>query len=80
MFKGADVGINLHVFSEGASEVGRMLRFRDHLRSDEADRELYARTKRALARRVWRHVQDYADTKNEIVQEIMGRADVEKER
>lgn len=79
MFKGPDVDINLHVFSEGASEIGRMLRFRDRLRSDEADRELYARTKRALAQRTWRHVQAYADAKTAIVQEIMGRADAAEE-
>ena len=74
MFKGTDVDINLHVFSEGTSEVERMLLFRDHLCSDEVDRELYARTKRDLARRVWRHVQDYANAKTEVIQEIMERA------
>ena len=78
MFKGPDVDINLHVLGEGASEISRMIRFRDHLRSDETDRDLYARTKGALARRPWRHVQDYADAKTEVVQEIMGRADARK--
>lgn len=75
LLKGPDVDINLHVFSAGAPEVGRMLRFRDWLRSNEADRERYARAKRSLAQRVWRHVQHYADAKTSVIQEIMDRAD-----
>jgi GrpB-like predicted nucleotidyltransferase (UPF0157 family) len=34
LFKGPDTAINLHVFSPGATEVQRMLRFRDRLRQD----------------------------------------------
>lgn len=75
LLKGADTEVNLHVFSDGASEVDRMLRFRDHLRAHEADRELYARTKRELGRRVWRHVQEYADAKTDVVNEILRRAE-----
>ncbi|MBU8595871.1 hypothetical protein CHH78_04005 [Shouchella clausii] len=74
LFKGPDTDINLHVFSEGASEVNRMLRFRDWLRSNNADRDKYASVKRHLAQRQWRHVQHYADAKSAIVQEIMERA------
>lgn len=74
LFKGPDTDINLHVFSEGASEVTRMLRFRDWLRSNNADRDKYASVKRHLAQRQWRHVQHYADAKSGIVQEIMERA------
>ena len=64
----------MHVFSDGAAEIGRMLRFRDRLRADERDRELYARTKRMLARQQWRHVQHYAQAKSDVVRQIMGRA------
>ncbi|AEG59703.1 protein of unknown function UPF0157 [Desulforamulus ruminis DSM 2154] len=74
MFKGPDTDINLHVFSEGTSEVERMLRFRDWLRANDTDRDNYARVKRKLAQHVWRHVQNYADAKTSIVQEIMDRA------
>ena len=66
--------MNLHVFPAGCPEVERMLRFRDHLRVDEADRELYLRTKRRLAAQTWDDVQHYADAKSEVVEEIMGRA------
>ncbi len=74
LFKGPDTDVNLHVFSAGASEVERMLRFRDWLRTSPTDRDAYAQTKRSLAQQVWRHVQNYADAKTSIIQEIMGRA------
>jgi GrpB-like predicted nucleotidyltransferase (UPF0157 family) len=73
-FKGAASDVNLHVFSAGCSETARMLRFRDRLRSNDADRELYVRTKRELAARDWRQVQDYADAKDAVVAEILTRA------
>ena len=44
MFKGRDTDINLHTFSAGCPEVDRMLMFRDWLRVNPADRQLYART------------------------------------
>ena len=74
LFKGPDININLHVFSVGTSEVERMLRFRDWLRVCDTDRDNYARVKRSLAQRVWRHVQNYADDKTSIIHEIMDRA------
>lgn len=73
LFKGPDTDINMHVFSDGADEIDRMLRFRDRLRADEGDRELYARTKRMLAGQQWRHVQHYAQAKSDVVRQIMGR-------
>ena len=78
VLKGPDTDINLHVFSEGCEEIDRMLAFRDHLRATDADRELYERTKRELASRMWAFVQDYADAKTEVVQEIVARAMAEK--
>ena len=74
LFKGPDTNINLHVFSQGCEEIDVMLAFRDHLRTDEADRELYERTKRELAARDWEYVQDYADAKTEVVKQIVARA------
>jgi GrpB-like predicted nucleotidyltransferase (UPF0157 family) len=74
LFKGPDTDINLHVFSPGASEIDQMLRFRDRLRADDVDRDSYARTKRGLAQRVWRHVQHYAEAKTSVIQEILDRA------
>jgi GrpB-like predicted nucleotidyltransferase (UPF0157 family) len=74
VFKGPDTNVNLHVFSEGCPEIDRMLRFRDWIRSNQADRELYERMKRELAGKEWKYVQDYADAKTAIVREILTRA------
>ena len=74
LFKGPDTESNLHVFSLGCEEIDRMLRFRDWLRTNPADRELYERTKRELARQEWKYVQNYADAKSAVVQEILARA------
>ena len=73
-FKGPDTDLNLHVFPEGCVEIERMLRFRDHLRRNEADRLFYGRTKRALAERTWKYTQHYADAKTTVVEEILARA------
>jgi GrpB-like predicted nucleotidyltransferase (UPF0157 family) len=74
LFKGPDTNINLHVFSAGCVEIERMLGFRDHLRSSDSDRALYAQTKRELASRHWKYVQEYADAKTEVVETIIARA------
>ena len=73
LFRGAPPS-NLHVFSAGCEETGRMIAFRDHLRRDAGDRALYEATKRTLAARHWAKTQDYADAKSEVVAEIMARA------
>lgn len=72
--KFADPAANLHVFSTGCAEIERMIRFRDWLRSHDGDRELYERSKRELAARVWKYTQNYADAKSEVVEEILARA------
>lgn len=74
LFKGAEDGVNLHVFSQGCPEIGRMVRFRDWLRASQDDRELYAQVKRALAEQEWKYTQNYADAKSRVVGEIMSRA------
>jgi GrpB-like predicted nucleotidyltransferase (UPF0157 family) len=51
-----------------------MLIFRDRLRSDLDDRDLYERTKRDLAARDWAYVQDYAEAKSDVVEAIIARA------
>jgi GrpB-like predicted nucleotidyltransferase (UPF0157 family) len=73
VFKGPDTDVNLHVFTEGASEIGRMLAFRDRLRASDADRDRYAAAKRDLAARRWTYVQEYADAKSAVITEILGR-------
>lgn len=73
LFKGPDTEVNLHVFSPDSPEIDRMLLFRDWLRANDSDRDLYERTKRELASRVWKYTQNYADAKTQVVEEIMAR-------
>jgi GrpB-like predicted nucleotidyltransferase (UPF0157 family) len=74
LFKRTEPTVNLHVFSAGCDETDNMLLFRDWLRSNAEDRDLYLRTKRALAARRWKYVQQYADSKTAAVDEILARA------
>jgi GrpB-like predicted nucleotidyltransferase (UPF0157 family) len=74
MFRTAGKGVHLHVFPAGCPETSRMVRFRDHLRTSTADRDLYARAKRDLAARDWKYMQQYADAKTGVIAEIMSRA------
>jgi GrpB-like predicted nucleotidyltransferase (UPF0157 family) len=80
LFKGPGTNINLHVFSVGASEIDRMLLFRDWLRAHPADRDAYLQVKRELAQQTWRHVQHYADAKTTIVEQIVARAQLARTR
>jgi GrpB-like predicted nucleotidyltransferase (UPF0157 family) len=75
MFRGDDPRVNLHVYSPGCEEVDKMRRFRDHLCTNDADRELYERTKRELAAREWKYTQHYADAKTAVITEIMARVE-----
>jgi len=74
MFIGPENNVNLHVFSAGCPEIDRMLAFRDWLRNSESDREFYARSKRELAQREWKHTQNYADAKTAVIEEIILKA------
>jgi GrpB-like predicted nucleotidyltransferase (UPF0157 family) len=74
MFKGKDPAANLHVFAADSPEIVRMLAFRDRLRTHDDERRLYEATKRELAARHWRFVQEYADAKTQVVEAIIARA------
>ena len=74
LFKGPDTNVNVHTFSDGCAEVERMVAFRDWLRTHDDDRDLYLNAKRELATREWKYVQNYADAKSAVVQEILARA------
>lgn len=69
-----DPAANVHVFSSSCPEVDRMLRFRDVLRADEEARALYEARKRQLAEQEWARVQDYADSKSEVVEALLRRS------
>jgi GrpB-like predicted nucleotidyltransferase (UPF0157 family) len=73
LFKGPETNVNVHTFSEGCEEIERMVAFRDWLRTNDEDRELYEQAKRRLAAREWKYVQNYADAKSAVVTEIVAR-------
>jgi GrpB-like predicted nucleotidyltransferase (UPF0157 family) len=73
--RGSSHDVNLHVLAPdtGREEIARMTGLRDWLREHPDDRDLYAAEKRRLAARRWRYVQDYADAKTAVVEQILER-------
>jgi GrpB-like predicted nucleotidyltransferase (UPF0157 family) len=55
-------------------EIARHLLFRDWLRTHDDDRAQYERTKRELASRTWKYMQNYADAKTEVIELILAKA------
>jgi GrpB-like predicted nucleotidyltransferase (UPF0157 family) len=68
---------NLHVFGPDSPEVARHRIFRDWLRGNHADRDLYATAKRdaaAEANAAGEHVMQYNARKEQVLREIYHRA------
>lgn len=78
LLKGDAPNVNMHVYTVGSNEITRMLAFRDRLRAHPEELALYESTKRELAARVWRHVQNYANAKSDVVEAIVARALAER--
>ena len=74
VFKGPEIDVNLHVWSLGSPEIDRHVSFRDWLRAHPEDLALYERTKLELAARTWASVQQYADAKTDVIEELRARA------
>lgn len=74
MFRTPARDVHVHVWPESDPEIERHLRFRDRLRADSADRAAYARLKRELATREWEDMNEYAQAKGELIDEIIARA------
>jgi GrpB-like predicted nucleotidyltransferase (UPF0157 family) len=66
--------VHVHLYEPGRQEVRDHIDLRDWLRVDAEDRELYAATKRMLARQQGNDVNDYADAKTEVIADILARA------
>jgi GrpB-like predicted nucleotidyltransferase (UPF0157 family) len=69
-----DEQVNLHCYPADDAEIRRVLTFRDRLRADDADRELYAATKLGLTDREWPDMNYYAAAKSPVIAEILRRA------
>lgn len=74
LFGRPDIDTNIHVFTVGCIEIERMFRFRDWLRDNPDERDIYLDEKRRLAALNWEYVQQYADAKAEVVEAILARA------
>jgi GrpB-like predicted nucleotidyltransferase (UPF0157 family) len=73
MLVSAAEDVHLHVWPQNAPEPVRHKLFRDWLRSHPADRELYASTKRRLARETEEQSGDYTMAKSDVIDEIFAR-------
>lgn len=65
---------HVHILQVGDPAADDYLLLRDHLRTDEADRELYERVKRELLTQKWEDMNAYADAKTEVIAAIKRRA------
>jgi len=74
MLRTPEKDVHVHVFSAGSAEIERYLLLRERLRQNEGDRELYAQTKRELAKQNWPTMEHYAEAKTEVVEDIIYRA------
>jgi len=66
--------VHVHVMEVGDDAAGDYLLFRNHLRADTEDRDLYERTKRALMEQDWADMNAYAEAKTGVITEIKERA------
>jgi GrpB-like predicted nucleotidyltransferase (UPF0157 family) len=66
--------VHVHVLEEGDEAADDYLLFRDRLRADPEDRDLYERTKRALVEQDWADMNAYADAKTDVIVGIKERA------
>jgi len=70
-------GCNLHIWSPDCAEAARHLIFRDWLRANPADRDLYLSAKRVASAQVTAqggHVEAYNAHKQDVIREIYARA------
>ena len=74
MYRTPDQDVHVHILTEDSEGARIRLLFRDWLRHDAADRQLYEETKRELARRDWDATNDYSQAKGAVVAEILVRA------
>ena len=75
MVRTQDLRVHVHVCTVGSEWERRHLLFRDWLRRDECDRELYGQLKLRLAQQDWPDMNAYADAKGPLIAEITERAE-----
>jgi len=80
MFRTPERDVHVHVYDDNSYEVDRYFLLRDRLRRSDADRDLYAETKRELAKREWSDMNYYADAKSDVIRAILARAIEDRQR
>jgi GrpB-like predicted nucleotidyltransferase (UPF0157 family) len=71
MLRTPELDVHLHVYSHGCPEIDRLLTFRDRLRTNASNRQLYEATKRRLAAQEWPDMNAYAAAKTEVIERIL---------
>lgn len=64
----------VHVFEKGHFEINETLNFRNYLRANKSDRDLYSSTKKSLYERNPENIGAYGSGKGDVIQEIKARA------
>ena len=74
MFRTPEKDVHIHIYSVGCPEIQRNLIFRNRLRQNAEDRNLYGETKRNLATQEWSDMNAYANAKTEVIENIIARS------
>ncbi|MGI8962870.1 MAG: GrpB family protein [Thermomicrobiales bacterium] len=74
VFKGSEIDLNLLVWTRGSPEIQRNRAFRDWLRANDDDRLPYARNTVELGSQTWDNVQQFANARTEVIEDILVRA------
>ena len=66
--------VHIHVLSHACPEIERYPIFRDHLRANAEAGQRYEATKRALIQHAWTDMNEYAEAKTEVIEQILALA------
>ena len=75
MVRTAEFDVHVHICPAGGKWERDHLLFVDWLRTSSADRLAYEKLKRDLATRDWFDMNQYAEAKGDLIDEILGRAE-----
>lgn len=73
MVRTPELDVHVHILPDVDHAVTAYLSFRNRLRANIADCDLYATTKRWLAQQDWPTMDHYADAKSDVILQILSR-------
>ncbi len=74
MFRSSGHDVHVHGWRDSDPEISRYLKFRDRLRASPEDCRAYEQLKRDLATRPRDPMNQYADAKSLLIEDILARA------